>query len=148
VWLFSADGTEQILHFTTENSPLFSDFVDALDIDNTTGEVYIGTEKGIVIYRGDAIGGSTKNCEPLVFPNPVRENYAGPIAISGMVNNAEVKITDSEGNLIYRTKAMGGQVVWDGNNYNGERAKTGVYLVLASNEDGSVTCVTKLLMVN
>lgn len=148
LWLFSPDGTEQILHFTTENSPLFSDFINAIDIDASTGEVYIGTEKGILIYRGDATGGSVKNCYPLVFPNPVREDYSGPIAISGVVNDADVKITDSEGNLIYRTKALGGQVIWDGNNYNGVRAKTGVYLVFASNEDGTVTCVTKLLMVN
>ncbi|MEO6166258.1 MAG: FlgD immunoglobulin-like domain containing protein [Chitinophagales bacterium] len=148
VWLFSEDGTEEILHFTTENSPLLSDFITALDIDNTTGEVYIGTEKGIMVYRSDATGGSTKSCEPTVFPNPVRENYTGPIAISHVVNNAEVKITDAQGNLIYRTQALGGQVIWDGNNYNGERAKTGVYLVLASNSDGSVTCVAKLLMVN
>ena len=63
-------------------------------------------------------------------------------------SNAEVKITDSQGNLIYRTQALGGQVIWDGNDYNGQRAKTGVYLVLASNEDGSVTCVGKIMMVN
>ena len=148
VWLFSEDGTEEILHFTTENSPLMSDYITALDIDNSTGEVYIGTEKGILVYRGDATGGSVKNCEPLVYPNPVRENYTGPIAISRVVNNAEVKITDSQGNLIYRTQALGGQVIWDGNDYNGQRAKTGVYLVLASSEDGSVTCVGKIMMVN
>jgi hypothetical protein len=78
----------------------------------------------------------------------VRETYDGPIAISGMVNNAEVKITDAGGTLIYRTKALGGQVIWNGKNYSGERAKTGVYLVWASNDDGSVTCITKLLIVN
>ncbi|MGB3076143.1 MAG: two-component regulator propeller domain-containing protein, partial [Chitinophagales bacterium] len=148
IWLFSEDGTEELLHFTTENSPLLSDYITALDIDNSTGEVYIGTEKGIMVYRGDATGGSVKSCEPVVFPNPVRESYTGPIAISRVVNNAEVKITDAEGNLIYRTNALGGQVIWDGNDYNGQRAKTGVYLVLASNSDGSVTCVAKLLMVN
>ncbi|MBX7109996.1 MAG: hypothetical protein K1X61_15205 [Chitinophagales bacterium] len=148
VWLFSEDGTQEILHFTTENSPLLSDYITALDIDNTTGEVFIGTEKGIMVYRSDATAGSVKSCEPVVFPNPVRENYTGPIAISHVVNNAEVKITDAEGILIYKTNALGGQVIWDGNDYNGRRAKTGVYLVMASNEDGSVTCVAKLLIVN
>lgn len=148
LWLFSEDGTKEILHFTTDNSPLLSNFITALTIDNNTGEVFIGTEKGIMVYRGDATGGSVKSCEPEVYPNPVRENYTGPIAISHLVNNAEVKITDAQGNLIYRTQALGGQVIWDGNDYNGQRAKTGVYLVLASNQDGSVTCVAKLLMVN
>jgi hypothetical protein len=148
VWLFSEDGTEEILHFTKDNSPLFSDFITSLDIDHSTGDVYIGTEKGILIYRGDAIAGSVKSCAPLVFPNPVRESYSGPIAITGVVNNADVKITDAEGNLIFRTTAFGGQVMWNGTKNNGDRAATGVYLVFASNEDGSVTCVTKLLVVN
>ncbi len=116
VWLFSEDGSEEILHFTKDNSPLFSDFITSLDIDYSTGEVYIGTERGILVYRGDATAGSVKSCAPLVFPNPVRENYTGPIAITGVVNNAEVKITDAEGNLIFRTTALGGQVIWDGKN--------------------------------
>lgn len=148
VWLFSADGTQQLLHFNFDNSPMLSDFVNALAIDNSTGEVYIGTDHGLVVYRGDATEGSDASCGPLVFPNPVRETYDGPIAISGVVNNADVKITDADGVLIYRTTANGGQVVWDGKNYSGERAKTGVYLVWAANSDGSVTCITKLLIIN
>jgi hypothetical protein len=148
LWLFSEDGQEQLEHFTFDNSPLISNFVNSLALDNSSGEVYIGTESGIMVYRGDATTGSTSSCAPLVFPNPVRENYTGPIAISGVVNDADVKITDANGTLIYRTTANGGQVIWDGNNYNGERAKTGVYLVWASNGDGSLTCMTKLLIIN
>jgi len=148
VWLFSADGTQQILHFTTDNSPLFSNFVNALDIDNSTGEVYIGTDNGILVYRGDATTGSSSSCGPTVYPNPVNETYDGPIAVSGVVENADVKITDANGTLIYKTKALGGQAIWDGKGYDGHRAQTGVYLVWASNSDGSVTCITKLLIVN
>jgi hypothetical protein len=148
VWLFSADGTELLLQFTFDNSPLTSNFVNALDIDKKTGEVYIGVENGIIIYKGDATTGSTSSCGPVVYPNPVREDYSGPIAISGMVDDADVKITDATGNLIYRTKALGGQAIWDGKNYNGEKATTGVYLIWASNTDGTVTCITKLLVVN
>ena len=148
VWLFSDDGTELILQFNTDNSPLFSNFINALDVDQVTGEVWIGTESGILVYRGDATNGSSSTCAPLVFPNPVRETYDGPIAISGVVANADVKITDTQGTLIYRTQALGGQVIWDGKGYDGERARTGVYLVWASNNDGSLTCITKLLIIN
>jgi hypothetical protein len=148
VWLFSADGTEELLHFTFDNSPLISNAINSLALDETTGELYIGTDNGLMVYRSDATCGSTSSCAPFVFPNPVRETYDGPIAISGMVSNADVKITDSNGVLIYRTTANGGQVVWDGKSYNGERAKTGVYLVWASNDDGSATCMAKLLIVN
>jgi sugar lactone lactonase YvrE len=148
VWLFSADGTQQILHFTIDNSPLFSNFINALDIDNSTGEVWIGTDDGIIVYRGDATQGSSASCGPLVYPNPVKEDYDGPIAVTGVVENADVKITDANGTLIYKTKALGGQAIWDGKGYDGHRAQTGVYLVWASNNDGSVTCITKLLIVN
>ena len=65
-----------------------------------------------------------------------------------MINNADVKITDATGTLIYKTKSLGGQAVWDGKGYDGKRAKTGVYLVWSSNDDGSLTCMTKLLIVN
>ncbi|MCY7408632.1 MAG: hypothetical protein LH473_00020 [Chitinophagales bacterium] len=148
VWLFSADGTELLQQFTFDNSPRTSNFVNALDIDETTGEVYIGVENGIIIYKGDATPGSTSSCGPAVYPNPVREDYSGTIAISGVLDDADIKITDATGHLIYRTKALGGQAVWDGKNYNGERAATGVYLVWAANADATVTCITKLLIVN
>ncbi|MBA3649591.1 MAG: T9SS type A sorting domain-containing protein [Chitinophagales bacterium] len=146
LWLFSADGTQQLQHFTADNSPLFINFIDALSIDNSTGDIYIGTEKGLMVYRGDATLNPSGSCSPTIFPNPVRENYSGPIAISGVSNNAEVRITDIAGNLIFRTKANGGQIIWNGNNYRGQRAESGVYLVLISNEDGSISCIGKLLM--
>ncbi len=148
VWLFSADGTQQILHFTTDNSPMFSNFTNALAMDNSTGEIYIGTENGILVYRGDATTGSGTSCSPIVFPNPVKETYDGPIAISGIVENADVKITDANGTLIYKTKALGGQAIWDGKGYDGHKAKTGVYLVWASSSDAAVTCISKLLIIN
>ena len=62
--------------------------------------------------------------------------------------NAEVKITDVAGRMIYETTALGGQAIWDGKSYSGNRAQTGVYLVYSSNEDGSQTFVAKILMVN
>jgi len=78
----------------------------------------------------------------------VREGYTGTIAIKGLVKDADVKITDISGTIIYETKAEGGQAVWDGRNFDGRRARTGVYLVFVSNEDGSETIVTKILFIN
>jgi hypothetical protein len=77
----------------------------------------------------------------------VREDYDGPIAIKGLVNDGQVKITDVSGHIVYETKALGGQAIWDAKNFDGKRAKTGVYLVLCSDDDGTNTCTTKLLLV-
>ena len=141
----SADGTSQLAHFTEENSPLLSDNITGIAINDRTGEVFFGTNEGIVSYRSDAtIGGEV--CDGyLVFPNPVKHDYSGPIAISGLVNDADVKITDISGALVFHTKANGGEAIWNGNNFKGERAHTGVYLIYATNDDGSATCVTKVL---
>lgn len=150
VFLMSEDGTEEIQHFTEENSPLLSDNVTSIGIDHATGEVYFGTSMGIVSYKGTATGGTATIDEEEVYayPNPVRNGYSGAIAIKGLVTNADVKITDVSGNLMYATTAEGGQAVWNGKNFDGEKAKTGIYLVFASNEDGSETVVTKILIVN
>ena len=148
VFLLSEDGTEQLIHFTEENSPLFSNTINCISIDHSTGEVYFGTDKGIISYKGDSTEPEPTYSNIVVYPNPVKENYEGVIAIKGLVENADIKITDISGTLIYHTIAKGGQATWDGKNYSGEKAKTGVYLVFSSNSDGSETIVTKILFIN
>ncbi|MBK6988656.1 MAG: T9SS type A sorting domain-containing protein [Bacteroidetes bacterium] len=145
LFLMSADGTKQLLNFNTENSPLPSNNITDIAVNDVTGEVFIGTDKGLISYQGDATEGG-ETCEDyLVFPNPVLHNYNGPIAIKGLINNADVKITDVAGNIVFHTKANGGLATWNGMNYKGERAQTGVYIVYVSNEDGTQTCTTKML---
>jgi hypothetical protein len=146
VFLMSADGTTQLQHFTEENSPLLSNTITGIAINDRTGEVFFGTDKGIVSYRGDATAGGETCDGYLVFPNPVKHDYHGPIAISGLVDNADVRITDISGTLVFHTKANGGEATWNGNNFKGERAHSGVYLIYATNDDGSATCVTKVLL--
>ncbi|MDP4291169.1 MAG: two-component regulator propeller domain-containing protein, partial [Bacteroidota bacterium] len=145
-FLISADGSRQILHFTSDNSPLLSNTISCIGI-NVDGEVFFGTDKGMVSYRGTAAEPAVHNSGAFAFPNPVRPNYYGSIAIKGLTMNADVKITDITGHLVYQTKARGGQAIWDGNDLKGKRAVSGVYLVFASNSDGTDTVVTKILIV-
>lgn len=133
VFLLSPTGEEQIAHFTTENSPLFDNNITDIAIDQETGEVFIGTDKGIISYQSDATqGGRVNSSNVEVYPNPVRPEYTGPIAIKGLARDANVKITDISGRLIYETEARGGQAIWDGMDYNGRRAASGVYLVFST----------------
>ncbi|MCX6234554.1 MAG: T9SS type A sorting domain-containing protein [Bacteroidetes bacterium] len=147
VFLMSSDGTKQLLHFTEENSPLLSNSITSIVINNN-GEVFFGTSKGVISYRSTATPPKPVNNNVYAYPNPVREDYDGPIAIKGLVQNADVKITDVSGTLIYATKAQGGQAIWNGRNFEGDKAHTGVYMVYISNEDGSETIVTKILVIN
>ncbi len=148
VFLMSPDGTKEIAHFTKENSPLLSNNVNSIVINNENGEVFIGTDRGIVSYMGTATFGKPEFTNVSVFPNPVKENYFGPIAIKGMVRDANVKITDISGAIVYEATATGGQAVWDGNNMKGERVSTGVYMVFCSDEKGKQTYVAKILVAN
>ena len=143
----SANGTEEIHHFTTENSPLFSNKVLDIEMNDVTGEVFFATEKGLISMRSESTQGNTDFSEVLVFPNPVKPDYSGPITIKGLITDAVVKITDVSGNLIYETIALGGQAVWDGKSFDGQKAHTGVYLVFCSDQEGSISHVTKLLFV-
>lgn len=147
IFLFSPDGTKQIYHFTEDNSPLFSNRITSIAI-NKEGEVFIGTDKGMISFRSMATPGGDTNENVYAYPNPVKEGYSGLIAIKGLVTDAQVRITDINGTLICSTKAHGGQAIWDGKNFNGKKAKTGVYLVFASNDSGSAKVVTKILIIN
>ncbi len=149
LWLISADGKDQLLKFTVDNSPLPANQVTDIEIDPATGEVFIATTGGMVSYQGDAIS-PCEDCDDkaLVYPNPVKPGYDGPIAIKGLTDRAYVKITDVAGNLIYQGKANGSQMIWDGKNYKGERAKSGVYLVFSSTDLGKEKKVAKILIAN
>lgn len=148
VFLFSDDGQKTILTFKAETSPLISNVIEDIAIDPISGEVYMATNAGLVTYRGTATEGNLTNNDILVYPNPVRPDYTGVIGIKGLVENANVKITDIAGRLIFQTIADGGQAVWDGKSFDGRRASTGVYLVFVTGRDGVETAVTKILFIN
>jgi hypothetical protein len=148
VYLVSDNGLEEIEHFTANNSPLLSDAITDICVNGISGEVFFGTDKGIITYKGEALQGSTSYNNVVVYPNPVRETYDGPVAIKGLLANTTVKIADMGGNLVFETESLGGQAIWDGTNFNGERVATGVYMIFLSNADGSVSHVTKVLFIH
>ena len=148
LYLLSANGLEQLEHFTAENSPLFSNKIITLGIQPRTGEVYIGTDKGLQVYRSTATYAEAKPQEEVyAFPNPVRPNYEGPIAIKGFTRDALVHITDAAGHTVFSTQALGGQAIWNGRTQNGERVASGVYYVFASDAEGGNRSVAKILIV-
>ncbi len=148
VWLIEEDGSKVLKHFTIRNSPLLSNTVNCVGIDQKTGEVYFGTDKGIISYRGDATEAGEFHGDVVVFPNPVRENYHGVITITGLPRNATVKIADVAGRVVYEMVSDGGTAVWNGLSFSGERPATGVYLIFTANENDEDALVSKLLIVN
>ncbi len=152
IFVQSPDGTEQVARFTSTNSPLFDNSIVDIAINQQNGEVWIATEKGLQIIRTDAtVGGKVNSTMPYAYPNPVQPDYDGPIAIYGLARDANVKITDISGQLVYEGKALGGQAVWNGRDYLGRRVASGVYLVYATSSetfDSPDAIITKVVVLN
>ncbi len=150
LYVINADGTEILEHFTTENSLLPSNQITEVVVDPATGVAYVGTVDGLAAYRSDAVQSSSDYSNVYAFPNPVRPDYEGWISVTGLMENSLVKITDTAGNLFYQGYSNGGQISWDGRDRDGNRVKTGVYLVFASTTNGSKqeSVVTKIMVVN
>jgi hypothetical protein len=148
VYLMSADGTSQIYHFETDNSPLLSNNILDIAINHKSGEVFFATERGIVSFRSDATNFYEEMDAINVFPNPVRPDYQGVITIDGLSRDADVKIADVAGNVVYQTTANGGRATWDGQDFNGSRVSTGIYMVYITTTDGKSSAVSKVAFVN
>ena len=147
-YLLSPDGTAQIRSFNEDNSPLFSNTVSSVAVDNTSGDVWFATAKGVISYRDVAVAGLDKFTDVYSFPNPVKKDFEGNVTITGLMRDTQIRITDISGNLVYRTVSDGGQASWDLTTFTGSRVATGVYMVFCSGNGGTESCVTKILVIN
>lgn len=148
IYLMSENGQETLQHFTSTNSPLLSNNIMSIEINHETGEVFIGTSGGLISYQSDAAGSTGVFGDVYAYPNPVREDYNGIITITGLIDNARVKITDINGNLIYQTVANGSIATWDGKNVYGNKVNTGIYMAICASEDGLQSTITKIMVIN
>lgn len=147
VFYISANGQETLLRFTKDNSPLPSNNVQDIAIDDSSGRVYFATVNGLVAYEGTATAPRDDLENVYAFPNPVRPGFTGNVTIDGLTENANVKITDIEGNLVFETTSEGGSVLWDTTAFGKYRVASGVYMVLITSEDALETKVTKIMVV-
>jgi ligand-binding sensor domain-containing protein len=146
-YLLSSDGHTLLKNFNEQNSPLNSNSIVSLSVDNKTGDVWFGTSKGVQSYRGDAKSGNQEFSKVYSFPNPVRKDFTGSVSITGLMKDTQIRITDVSGNLVYKTVSNGGMATWDLKTYNGLRVTTGVYIVFCASSDGMSTAITKILVV-
>ncbi len=163
LFYFSSDGQETIYHFTEDNSPLPSNNVVDVGLDQNTGEVYIATDRGLVSFRAGGSSPQDSLADAFVFPNPVRPTFNindEKVKIKDISENCNIKIVDIEGNLVaeaqsntnlrfqgYNLEIDGGTAFWNGKNLANNTVRTGVYLVMISDLDSLETKVLKLMVV-
>jgi hypothetical protein len=148
IFLLSPDGTEILENFTTDNSPLISNTILDMQFDQTTGELFIVTDKGLISYRVDATFEDPEYSNVKVFPNPARPENSEIITIQGIRYDSDIHVTDAAGNLVYKTTSNGGTATWNGKTLLGERVKSGVYLFWTAPNEGKGRKVGKVVVIN
>jgi len=146
-FLVSSNGQKTLYHFTKENSPLPSNTVLDIEIDGVTGEVFFATDRGLVSFKGIATKPADDLNNVFVYPNPVRPEYNGTVKISGLIDKANIKITDISGNLVYETTSEGGTIEWDTRAFGKYKVASGVYMIFIAAEDGAETKVKKVMII-
>ncbi|SHL27415.1 hypothetical protein SAMN05444366_0185 [Flavobacterium saccharophilum] len=147
VFMVSPNGQETRYHFTISNSPLPGNVINDIKINSTTGEVFIATNKGMISFKGIATGANEDLNNVYVYPNPVRPTYSGTVKVAGLIDKANIKITDIEGNLVYETTSEGGTIEWDTTAFGRYKVASGVYMIFISAQDGGETKVKKVMII-
>lgn len=149
VYLVSADGITTIHHFTKSNSPLVSNNILSIACHPTNGEVFIGTNLGLMSYHSDASESeeSLTRDNLRVYPNPVRPDYSGPVVLDGLVYDSDVKVVSTSGHVVAAGTSLGGTFTWNGRGLSGERVGSGIYYFMVTSPDGKTSTVAKVAVV-
>jgi hypothetical protein len=147
VFLISPNGQQTLYRFTKANSPLPSNNILDIEIDDVTGEVFMATDKGLISFLGVNTKPSDDLSNVYVYPNPVRPDFNGTVKISGLIDKANIKITDIEGNLVHETTSEGGTIEWDTTAFGKYKVASGVYMIFISSDDGTETKVKKVMII-
>ena len=149
VYVISADNMTQEQHFEAASSPLLSDNVQSIAFNDQTGQVFIGTDKGLCSYMSDATEPShdMDNDNVYAYPNPVTPGYEGLITIVGLAYNSDVKILSTSGQLVAQGRSKGGMFTWNGKDRQGRRVASGIYMVAAATSEGKKGTVCKIAVI-
>ena len=148
IYRISSDGQMQQFHYDTSNSPLPSNTVNDIAVNPVTGEVAVATMEGLAFLNtGEVPAAESLDYDNiLIYPNPVVPGYHGLITITGLTENAEVKILSSSGQLVWYGHSTGGMCRWNGHSRNGGRVSSGIYHVVCSTEDGDEAVIARIVM--
>ncbi|MEW4923176.1 two-component regulator propeller domain-containing protein [Algibacter sp. 2305UL17-15] len=163
LFYLSQDGQRTIFHFTKENSPLPSNIITDISIDEANGEVFIATQKGLVSFSSGSSATQADFAKSHAYPNPVRPQFdivEEKVKIKDIPENVNIKITDIEGNLVAEAQSRtnlryqgfnleidGGIAYWNGKNFANNVVASGVYLIMLADLDSFETKVIKLMVV-
>lgn len=142
----NSDGSRLIATYDSKNSPLLSDVIQSLAIDNNKGIVYVGTDAGLISFETPAVKPLENFAELFAYPNPLLvDGRSTLLTIDGLIKDAEIKILSVSGKLISEFPSPGGRVAyWDAKDLDGKFVSSGVYFIVAYDQDGNNVASTKI----
>jgi len=149
VFVLSSDGLQLLAHYTSNDSPIPNDDIRSIAVDEINGRVYIGTDYGLAMVQTFAVKPFENFSELFIYPNPfIIEDKNNTVTIDGLIKNSYIKILDISGNLIKNIKTPGGRIaVWDGTDLNGNLVASGIYIVVAYDEEANNVTTGKIAVI-
>jgi ligand-binding sensor domain-containing protein len=148
--LMSADGTQVLASYTTENTEgrLMDNRVVSIAVDQRSGTVYFGTPIGLASLTTSAAAPVSSFGELVVYPNPFVVPSPQPVTVDGLVEGSRLRILSVDGRLVADLPTPGGRIgFWDGKDSGGGDVASGVYLVIGYSEDGQQVGTGKVVVV-
>ncbi|MBU3698392.1 MAG: hypothetical protein FGM33_00050 [Candidatus Kapabacteria bacterium] len=142
VFVLDPTGTQVVASVTSSTSPLLSDNVRCITVDETSGRAYFGTSSGCSVAR-------TSSMRPLpdfalqCYPQPFSVSGDRQMVIDGLAPDSDVKIMSVSGAMVAALQLRGRQAIWDGTDVGGNPAPPGIYIVSASSASAGTAAVTK-----
>lgn len=133
--------------FNHENSPLPSNEILDLALEDANGLLHICTDKGVLTLRADTQEPAPTYDNVRIYPQPIGPQYTGYLYIDGLTDNTNLKITNAAGQLVRELTSNGGRAQWDLRNRYGQPVQTGIYLIFCTNSTDKQTHIGKIAIV-
>ncbi len=144
--LVNSDGSSLIASFDSKNSPLLSDVIRSIAIDEQTGRIYVGTDAGLTSFDTPSIKPEETFGELFLYPSPfILKNSGNLLTIDGLIRDTDIKILSASGKLVNEFSSPGGRTAfWNGTDLNGGIVNSGVYFVVAYDKEGNNVSTGKI----
>jgi hypothetical protein len=148
VWVLDEQGGKVLQQFTTQNSPLASNSVFAVAIDDNSGKVYFGTDNGLSVAQTLSVRPNTDFTEMRCFPQPFIPQQDTELVIDGLAENSQVKISTVDGVLVRSFPVSNSRtVVWNGLDELGRPVQSGVFVISAYSDASGTNGVIKAMVI-
>ncbi len=128
------DETENLSQiFTTDNSPLADNYVNQVEINQKTGEVWVATRNGLSKYESGIV--AARNFSEIhPYPNPlIISGFGEKVTFDKLPFGAKIRIYNLAGELV---ASLNSSNQWNGSNDKGELVATGIYLFFVFEPNG------------